>query len=663
MSKSNIICAGIVLYNPDLARLKENVDSISNQVDDVFCIDNMSSNISDVEELLRQYHNIHLLRNNKNYGIARALNQLLKIGNENNYNWIITLDQDSVAPYNLVSEYEKYINLPSLGIICPRIDDVNLKSTKTISPCVSSISCATDLITSGSCLNISKSINIFGFDEQFFIDFVDTDFQQRMLLSDAKIIRLNNVVLKHSVGKISSVKFLTFNFICTNHSASRRYFMARNRLFFRKKYFGYKGYFFELIRLLLGCVKVLFFESDKINKVLSTLKGIYASNKFHSDNIQSLFKKNLSFSIILPNISGTGGINVLYEYGRRLMRDGHKVSFYIPIFAYNLHQNCWIYNFLKQIYATCKVLFFNYFMNNLYIVRSSQGVNIRLVPTICNTCLPSADIVVASAWCTAYDVAKLYESKGRKIYFVQDYEVWDNEKLGKLSYKLPLHKIAIASWIKEKLVKECDCSYEEIDIIHNGVDLTKYIISDSKRKHINNPSCQDMEINCLMLDHQLARKGVDIGIQAFNVASKKYPGLNLVLFGLKKSDSVPEGYTYFENPSIETLVNLYNSADIFIFPSLEEGWGLTPVEAMACGCCVVGSNVGCMQEIGKNRYNALLSDPGNISQLADNILILASDSNLRSYIAQNGLNTVKLLDWNVSVKKFENICFKCVENN
>ena len=224
MSKSNIICAGIVLYNPDLARLKENVDSISNQVDDVFCIDNMSSNISDVEELLRQYHNIHLLRNNKNYGIASALNQLLKIGNENNYNWIITLDQDSVAPYNLVSEYEKYINLPSLGIICPRNSRALRKSTKTISPCVSSISCATDLITSGSCLNISKSINIFGFDEQFFIDFVDTDFQQRMLLSDAKIIRLNNVVLKHSVGKISSVKFLTFNFICTNHSAFEKIF-------------------------------------------------------------------------------------------------------------------------------------------------------------------------------------------------------------------------------------------------------------------------------------------------------------------------------------------------------------------------------------------------------------------------------------------------------
>ena len=70
--------AGIVLYNPDLGRLKENIESICKQVDKVILIDNGSDNIREIEDLIKKYLNCILLKNGENMGIAYALNQILK---------------------------------------------------------------------------------------------------------------------------------------------------------------------------------------------------------------------------------------------------------------------------------------------------------------------------------------------------------------------------------------------------------------------------------------------------------------------------------------------------------------------------------------------------------------------------------------------------------
>ena len=75
--------AGIVLYNPDLGRLKENIESICKQVDKVILIDNGSDNIREIEDLIKEYLNCILLKNGENMGIAYALNQILKYAYEN----------------------------------------------------------------------------------------------------------------------------------------------------------------------------------------------------------------------------------------------------------------------------------------------------------------------------------------------------------------------------------------------------------------------------------------------------------------------------------------------------------------------------------------------------------------------------------------------------
>ena len=72
-----MILAGITLFNPDVARLEENISSIYGQVDRVICVDNGSDNIKNIEDcVLNNWKNITIIKNGKNEGIAKALNQM-----------------------------------------------------------------------------------------------------------------------------------------------------------------------------------------------------------------------------------------------------------------------------------------------------------------------------------------------------------------------------------------------------------------------------------------------------------------------------------------------------------------------------------------------------------------------------------------------------------
>lgn len=85
----NRICAGIVLYNPDINRLKDNINSIIEQVDCIYMQDNGSSNIALIEELMKNYTSTILLKNGINRGIAWALNRLCERSLVDGYQWKI----------------------------------------------------------------------------------------------------------------------------------------------------------------------------------------------------------------------------------------------------------------------------------------------------------------------------------------------------------------------------------------------------------------------------------------------------------------------------------------------------------------------------------------------------------------------------------------------
>lgn len=651
------IVAGVVLFNPDVDRLIENLCAIGSQVDCILLINNGSPDI--IPMLKKRIGNycadLHIVNNKSNLGMAVALNQILEYARDNGLDWFISLDQDSIAPPNMVRDYKVIMKRTGVGIICPQVCDINNQTSEHLNENIESIYNEEDVITSGSCINVRAALNIGGFDERLFIDFVDTDFQKRILLAGYQIIRNNDVILTHEVGKIKVIDFLGHRIICTNHNAVRRYYQVRNRLYFKKKYYGNIAVIIEKIRLILGTLKIAAFEEDRINKIIATINAFKNYKKLLYGDYASRIR-NMKITLVLPAVYGTGGIKVVYEYARRLKRRGYDVTVYVPIKAYNMHRGKCHVDFLKQIYATFKVLK-SVFVDKLpQKVGKENDVKIKAVWKIADGFLQDADVIIATAWCTAYDINKLKISKGKKLYFVQGYEIWDNLDYGMNSYRLPLKKIAIATWIKEKLITECGCGEDDIEIVNNGIDTKKYFLSEEKDVNKN----KEATISCLMLDHTLEKKGVKYGIAAFMAAKKAVPNLRLKMFGIKKSKYVPDGIDYYKDPNQDELVKLYQQSDIFIFPSLEEGWGLTPIEAMACGCAVVATNVGCMLDIGVNNENVVLSDCANVGSLADGIIKLAQNTEFRNKIAMNGYKTVQMLDWDRATDKFEKIILETV---
>lgn len=285
-------CAGIVLYNPDLKRLSENINSIYNQVDNIIIVDNGSKNFNDFFELYKRNKKVQIIKNNKNKGIATALNQLAKVGMDLGYEWILFLDQDSICDTNLMKEYAKYLNIKNLALLCPYIIDINKMTldeyNKMDLPEISYLKWA---ITSASLVKIDTLFKLGGFDEYLFIDGVDIEYSKRLSINNYKQIRINKTYLLQEVGNAEVLKLKRPHmdmsgkwswkpFYRSNHSLMRRYYMARNEIIIAKKYKKYGKYYRNISIVLLLNISRIIIEKNKFKVMKSVLKGLKDGFKY-----------------------------------------------------------------------------------------------------------------------------------------------------------------------------------------------------------------------------------------------------------------------------------------------------------------------------------------------------------------------------------------------
>lgn len=258
------IYAGIVSYNPQIDRLRANILSIYKQVSKVIIFDNGSENINTIIQLIVEFENVELLRNDKNIGIAAALNKLMQWGADRDYNWMLSLDQDSVCGLDYVSQMEKYLNVePNLGIVAPIIVDRNVgivghnpkKEYSHVNTC----------ITSGAFSKISAWKKIGKYDESMFIDSVDFEYCYRMRKNGYGVIQIKNIKLLHEIGNSKKRRFLFWKIDVTGHSAFRKYYIACNNVYYPLKHKLWIRFLRGNIRNLWTIIVIALYESDKKN--------------------------------------------------------------------------------------------------------------------------------------------------------------------------------------------------------------------------------------------------------------------------------------------------------------------------------------------------------------------------------------------------------------
>lgn len=287
-------CAGIVTYNPDLERLRANLNNTVSQVDAVFIFDNGSENVADIRSLAdSEYTTVKVEAEPNNRGIAFALNRLLDAAKEHGFKHMLLLDQDSIPTEGMCDELERHFT-GSVALVCPFILDRNRMTEEEWQaqkmPPLERLAHAAKhgAITSGSLVDVAAALEVGGFDDNLFIDYVDFDFNERLILNGYEIVKDNTVYLLHEKGKSernwlkvprrTSAGVQWQPLYKLGYSPMRCYYQSRNRIVYWKKYHKHTGGE-GLTEIPLLMALSLLFENHRIAKLRAYSRGIHDGMK------------------------------------------------------------------------------------------------------------------------------------------------------------------------------------------------------------------------------------------------------------------------------------------------------------------------------------------------------------------------------------------------
>lgn len=100
----------------------------------------------------------------------------------------------------------------------------------------------------------------------------------------------------------------------------------------------------------------------------------------------------------------------------------------------------------------------------------------------------------------------------------------------------------------------------------------------------------------------------------------------------------------------DMIADIYNAGDVFVFPSIKEGWGLVVLEAMASGLPVIASEIEPLTEFMKNENNSLLEPPMDFKSFAEGIIRILEDDNLNQKLISGGKKTAEKYSWEATAE-------------
>jgi glycosyltransferase involved in cell wall biosynthesis len=196
----------------------------------------------------------------------------------------------------------------------------------------------------------------------------------------------------------------------------------------------------------------------------------------------------------------------------------------------------------------------------------------------------------------------------------------------------------------------------EICVVPNGIDLDEY----------NTPiSCIKNKKIILFVGRLHPVKGVPYLIIAMKSILDKIPDSKLLLVGYGNEKEMLEALTiqlgiqkhveFVGKVTPEVVKTFMQQSDVFVLPSLSEGFPNVILEAMACGLPIVASRVGGIPDIITNEINGFLVENKDSDEMADKIILLLGDDSLRRKICDINKNLVKKYSWHNVIVEVEKI--------
>jgi len=289
MALPNNIAAVVVWYKPEVDYLT-NLASFSSLVAHTWVIDNSSE---DHSSWLIDFEAVTYVPFMKNHGVAYGMNQGCKLAIQNQYKYILTMDQDSSFDREvLIKHVNKALILmenPLVSIVAPTFKNEQIKQTKHPYE-ISSV------ITSGNILRLESWYALGGLRNQFFMDQIDHEFCIRLKKNGYKIYVNPAIVMKHKIGNPITKKIFGKLFTSSNHYWGQRYYYIRNSLYIRKIHSDYSKplrlYFRDITMIILTTILV---EKNVFMKILAMVLGYldFLMNRFGSiqNNHPILFRE------------------------------------------------------------------------------------------------------------------------------------------------------------------------------------------------------------------------------------------------------------------------------------------------------------------------------------------------------------------------------------
>ncbi|TBR61952.1 glycosyltransferase family 1 protein [Mastigocladus laminosus UU774] len=233
------------------------------------------------------------------------------------------------------------------------------------------------------------------------------------------------------------------------------------------------------------------------------------------------------------------------------------------------------------------------------------------------------------------------------------------------------HIVTVSSVTAKDTTQILNIEPTRITVIPNTVDPVFQLLSKKQSDFFRQQQGISSNTICLLnVGNDHPRKNIPTILQVVKILKDKGLSIHFWKAGSPFRDNeqkfiqtqgIESHVTYLGKPDKSTLVQIYNAADILIAPSFHEGFGITIIEAMACGTPVITSNVSAMPEVVGNA--GIMIDPKDSQAIAEKVLHLSQDSIYYQHLQEKGLARARSFSWENTGDKVAQVYEKVLEQS